>query len=284
MDAKAVIVVGILAVLITMAIVVFFPLSCKLPCATEGFLTPLQMSCPSGSKSFYDDHGDLLCCQGQVNGKSCDGRILCTFSGNNSKYPVCGLERKRKYIGPINPFVQQLMATDFVQKFKQGLDGANKFIPTLQSLPPNQLSPKDFAIVKALLAEETEWLNDNLDGDSLLFQEECMYIIQRLTTTFNGKPIVNNPAIVQNAVLKQACGLGPSSGSGVPAGEDPRCYANGKLVGTLSNDRGNKFMSYTKEQCNQISGVYDDSNCAPPNAVNPRMNIKEAYNIICIPK
>lgn len=206
MDGRAVIVIGILAVLLTMAIVYFFPLSCKKSCTTEGFLTPLQMSCPPGSKSFYDEHGDLLCCQGEVNGKSCDGRILCTFS-TNPKYPICGLERRRKYIGDINPFVRDLMSTNFVQKFQQGLDAAKQFMPTLDTLPAGQISPEDIATVKALLAEETQWLNDNLDGDSLLFQEECMYIIQRLTATFNGKPIMNNPAVVQNAVLKQACGL-----------------------------------------------------------------------------
>jgi len=207
MDGKSVIVVGVLAVFLTMAIVFFFPLRCKKSCGTEGFLSPQQMSCPSGSKSFYDDHGDLLCCEGQVNGQTCEGRILCTFSGNNKKYRICGLERKRKYIGPINPFIEQMMAMGFVQKFQQGLEAAKRFAPTLESLPDGHLAPQDLATFKALLAEETSWLNDNLDGDSLLFQEECMYIIQRLMATFSGKPIMNNPAVVQNAVLKQACGL-----------------------------------------------------------------------------
>jgi len=205
MDGKGVIVLAVIAIILAMGIVYMFPLSCKKSC-TEGFDTPVQSSCPSGSKSFYDDHGNLLCCSGQVNGTKCEGSVVCTFSGNAThKYPLCNKQRKRKYMGPINPFVQQVMSVDFVSKFAQVLKALVGFSDTLKTLPEGQVSVDDAKKYNALIVEENAWYRDNRESDSQAYQEECMYIIQTLTGIFSGKPIMNNQALIQKQVMKQVC-------------------------------------------------------------------------------
>jgi len=205
MDGKAVIALAVIAIILAMAIVYMFPVSCKIQCK-EGFDTPLQSSCPSGSKSFYDKHGNLLCCSGEVSGTMCEGAIVCTFSGNASnKYPLCNKQQKRKYMGPINPIVQQMMATGFVSKFAQVLTALKGFSATIKSLPEGQVSVEDGAKYNALVAEETVWYANNKESTSEVYQEECMYIIQTLTGIFSGKPIMNNHALIQKQVMKQMC-------------------------------------------------------------------------------
>jgi hypothetical protein len=202
MDKKAVLALGIIAVILTMLFVVCFPLNCKR--CSEGFQTMVKTSCPSGTNSFYDRRGDLLCCRGTVNGNRCEGRIECSFSGN-TEYPICGSTKRRKYIGQINPFIAQIMAVDFVNKFSLVLRLMNNMKTTLGSLPQTVISTEDFNAYNSLIEEETLWYNDNMDSDSITYQEECMYIIQRLTTLFQGKPLMKNPGIVQKQIQKQMC-------------------------------------------------------------------------------
>jgi len=204
MDKWGVVVFAIIGILVAMIIVVLFPVNCG-AMQLEGFASPLEASCPSGSKSMYDSHGDLVCCAGEINGDKCEGTILCTFSGNNTNYPLCNKQRVRKYMGPINPFIQQIMAVGFVEKFAQVLQIMANFKTTLQTLPKEQISPEDTAKYIVLLDEEKAWYSDNLTSDSIVYQEECMYIIQRLTAMFTGKPIMQNPQAVQQQVLKQMC-------------------------------------------------------------------------------
>jgi hypothetical protein len=52
--------------------------------------TYIAGKCPKKSKSFIDKDGNLNCCSGTVNGNTCEGTVLCTFSGSaSSKYPIC---------------------------------------------------------------------------------------------------------------------------------------------------------------------------------------------------
>ena len=202
MNGKAVIVLAVFAILITMLFVKYFPLYCNK--CSEGFQSPTQLSCPSGTKSFSDRKGNLLCCNGEVNGFNCEGVIVCGFSGN-LEYPECGLTKRSKYIGPINPFVKQMMSIDHINKFSKLLDMMNNLKKTLVSLPPTTITSKDLDAYNALLDEENSWYSNNLNSNSRTYQEECMYIIQRLTATFSGKPLMTNPSIIQEHVKKQMC-------------------------------------------------------------------------------
>lgn len=198
---------ALLGVIIAMSIVYFFPRKCY-AVTKEGFNSPAQTTCPSGSVSFYDTESNLMCCEGTLNGNTCEGTIICTFSANTQKYPSCNNRRKRKYFGPINPFVQQYMKTDYVGKFAQILQVMTSVNAQLKTLPPAQISEKDLRKCEELLKEETDWYNEIKTDNkvrSIAYQEECMYIFQTLMDTFRNKPIMNNPQIVNQYMKQQLC-------------------------------------------------------------------------------
>lgn len=198
---------GLLGIVIAMAIVIFFPLNCS-SVVKEGFAVAAQTTCPSGSVSFHDKDTNLMCCEGTVNGNTCEGTVICTFSANTQKYPSCNNKRKRKYFGAINPFVQQYMKTDYVSKFAQLLQLMANINTQLKSLPPAQISEEDLRICDDLLKEENAWYDDiKTDSKirSITYQEECMYIFQTLMDTFKNKPLMTNPKIINQQLKAQLC-------------------------------------------------------------------------------
>jgi hypothetical protein len=97
------------------------------------------------------------------------------------------------------------MSVDYVNKFSKILSIMKDFKLTLEKLPTTKISPEDLNTYNALVEEETTWYSDNINSDSRTYQEECMYIIQRLTATFTGKPLMTNQSIVQEHIKKQIC-------------------------------------------------------------------------------
>jgi len=87
---KTIIVFAIIGIVIAMAIVLYNRHCCTVA-TTEGFESsaPALTSCPQGSKSFYDKNSNLMCCSGELNGKFCEGTVVCSFSNNSDKYPSC---------------------------------------------------------------------------------------------------------------------------------------------------------------------------------------------------
>lgn len=45
--------------------------------------------CPVNSKSFMDKNGNQGCCVGYIAGNVCEGKTICTFSGNTTTAPHC---------------------------------------------------------------------------------------------------------------------------------------------------------------------------------------------------
>jgi len=88
---KSLIVFAILGIVIAMAIVIFSNNCCTVK-IKEGFndTIPALTSCPSNTKTFYDKESNISCCNGTVNGNTCEGTIVCSFSSSTSKsYPSC---------------------------------------------------------------------------------------------------------------------------------------------------------------------------------------------------
>ena len=48
---------------------------------TEPYQNFYLSSCPSGYKSFYDNNGDINCCDGEILGKNCLSNNFCTLNG-----------------------------------------------------------------------------------------------------------------------------------------------------------------------------------------------------------
>lgn len=87
------IVYGLMGVLVAILIVYMIPVKCHANVIQEGFKNPSpkpNTKCPTGTKTFTDHLGNLSCCKGQVNGQTCEGSIVCSFSSNAGKnIPIC---------------------------------------------------------------------------------------------------------------------------------------------------------------------------------------------------
>ena len=203
---KIIIVFALAGVLIAMAIVLLLR-SCCTVAIKEGFDSspPAPTSCPNGSKSFYDANSNVVCCDGVVNGRTCEGTVVCSFSHSPDKYPSCNTVKRYKYNGPINPFVAQIMNSDFVNKFGQGLTIMNNFNTQIKTLPATQISANDVKSFSNLLTEEQNWYEQNKKSPSIDYQRETMYIIVTLTDLFRNKPIMNNKALINQQIKSQLC-------------------------------------------------------------------------------
>ena len=203
---KIIIVFAITGIIIAMSIILFSR-CCQTVITKEGFVspTPAPTSCPTGSNSFYDKNSNLMCCDGIVNGYLCEGKIVCSFSHNPDKYPSCNAVKRHKYNGPINPFIVQLMSTDFVNKFGQCLITMSNLNNELKKLPTTQISTDDAIKFENLLKEEQDWYAKNKKSPSIDYQEECMYVIETLTEVFKNKPIMNNKELINQQIKNQLC-------------------------------------------------------------------------------
>lgn len=47
-------------------------------------------SCPANTKSFVDDLGNSVCCDGIIENGKCIGKEVCSITKGHSKYPTCG--------------------------------------------------------------------------------------------------------------------------------------------------------------------------------------------------
>jgi len=234
---KIIIVFALAGVIIAMAIILLTRSCCTIA-IKEGFDSspPAPTSCPGGSKSFYDANSNVVCCDGIVNGRTCEGTVVCSFSHSSDKYPSCNTVKRYKYNGPINPFVAQIMNADFVSKFGQGLAAAEDISKKLKSLPTTQISADDSKAFSNLLSEEKDWYNQNKNSSSIDYQRETMYIIVTLTDLFRNKPIVNNKEIINQHLKDKLCT--PDNSASTPAAQCPPCPVPTKRAKKASNPTG----------------------------------------------
>lgn len=94
------IILGLVAIGIAMTIVYLFPASCAAS-QYEGFANyslATITTCPRFTRSFVDERGNTMCCDGEVERGKCKARTVCTMSENaTDEIPTC-TEYKRRYL------------------------------------------------------------------------------------------------------------------------------------------------------------------------------------------
>jgi hypothetical protein len=202
---------GIIGVCIAMFLVLFFPNHCSI-IQQEGFEDSSKQSfiitmCPESSKNYTDKHGNSNCCEGEVSGSICHGKVLCTFSGSaQNKYPICGNPgRRQKWFGAIDGWVKEYMKNDCPTKFQQFLEYINQgYLLLDQPEIKNRIDSSIKEEVKELLEEEKEWFQSAKQDKPISFQEEIMYILSRvITITSKVKNMGEIQSHIQSKILKQ---------------------------------------------------------------------------------
>ena len=83
----------LIALFLTIIIVRFNKYMCPGPSPVEPFKNvPADVkTCPYGSTQYIDEHDNILCCDGKVEGRSCMGTDMCRFSPetNTATVPHC---------------------------------------------------------------------------------------------------------------------------------------------------------------------------------------------------
>lgn len=191
---------ALLAILLTMILVQAFPVECRVSRKEgfEGSTNKEQYSCPEGSRSFINENGELMCCSGPVNGRKCEGGIVCTFSSTSQTIPFCGsIPRSSPAIATLlAPPDRGVKITD-----EEGIAGQSFFTNAMQILSYLYLSNVakaqvekglDTSELKGLLADELTWKEKYAaKADSTVFAKEAKYIFTRLKTTNSFKQLTN---------------------------------------------------------------------------------------------
>lgn len=84
--------IAMFSIIFVMLAVYFWPHTCLVQrSGIESFADiPVIDSCPAESYSYVTRTGNTQCCSVQPNGSLCDGKILCTMSGQGtSEIPKC---------------------------------------------------------------------------------------------------------------------------------------------------------------------------------------------------
>ena len=218
-NAMQIVVFGVLAVVIAMAIVIFFPVDCTISNKVEGFaVQPGPKVCPSGTKMYIDGDGNTNCCQGEVVGSRCEGTIDCTFSSNGSKgIPFCGQGRVKRYDGEIWPMVKQIFATSRMtprETFeKVVLEQYGKLWWILKNNVPNTISQKSFQAYVDIGFDSRKLWFDRLDElytakvlkQPAIYEEETMRMITKALDAFKQEPIAKDPMKLAAKIQQETC-------------------------------------------------------------------------------
>ena len=204
-----------------MAIVTFMPKACPVVAIEEGFQQEMTKTCPRGSTMFTDTAGNINCCRGDVNGTRCDGKVVCTFSGDTSKYPMCGTSKlKRQYTGEIPEWLNT-WAEERREPLYEVIKIMKEFIPTIKQIPsanlPDSVKNSYFDLVNEESARGQQMINiffnSKYDGSHSerigewrqYQKEDIMYIINRLTSMMAQAPKLQSSPIVQQKIKAQIC-------------------------------------------------------------------------------
>lgn len=180
---SSIIVYALLAILLTVMIVQAFPVDCSVA-KKEGFedaMDATKFSCPQGSRSFITENGDLQCCSGIVNGRKCEGSVVCTFSSNatSTSIPFCGA------IPRFTPTVQQLLSPP-----DRGVTVTAEEVNQGTAFFQNVFNVIHWYTLDALVADATP--QDQKDEIKKLYEQEKLW-----KTTYAAK--VDNTALAKEA-------------------------------------------------------------------------------------
>ena len=70
--------------IIVILLIIYFKDNVNIQDTQEGFENLYLSSCPSGYKSFYNNNGDIICCDGEIIANKCISNNQCTLNGKGT--------------------------------------------------------------------------------------------------------------------------------------------------------------------------------------------------------
>ena len=85
------------AILATILFIMFFPKPCDLQKENFEDVVADVITCPPSSTAFTNRDGSTLCCSGEVNNRTCKGKVKCAISTNSDGIPLCNKIIAKEY-------------------------------------------------------------------------------------------------------------------------------------------------------------------------------------------
>jgi hypothetical protein len=151
----------IIMIIILLAIVYF---SSNTSSDIEGFESFYLSSCPSGFKSFYNNDGNIVCCDGEIVGNKCLSDNQCTLNGGTPDIPNCVDVIRGIYADKAKEFCSPSLPNYFEDKSKK-IKGC-----TFGSLNDTMTGPKTPDQPKCVIY--STFKENNLSKDSCYNQKQ----------------------------------------------------------------------------------------------------------------
>jgi hypothetical protein len=137
----------------------------------EDFENFYLSACPSGYKSFYDNNGDTVCCDGQIVANRCLSDNQCTLNGKGTpELPNCTELLQKLYSKKSQEYCPSSMANYFEDRAKE-IKGC-----TSGSLNPTMTGPKKWDQPQCIIYKSFEQNTNSKDSctnQKLLNNAEC---------------------------------------------------------------------------------------------------------------
>ena len=203
--------IGLILVVFTMFLLKVIPVNCCASEYMEGFevtQTTSVTKCPGGTTTYTDKLGNINCCRGEVNGSMCNGTVECTFSSSTGgKYPTCAKQSlRRKWFRGIDLWVVNFMNSDVVNKFRMIVGYMQSVYTNLKNVDKTKIPQDAIDRYKVLVDEEVDWFKEaeaQKVTDSIVFQEELMYIMNEIMNILNIYKI--DQSFIQSQAYSNMC-------------------------------------------------------------------------------
>ena len=137
----------------------------------EDFENFYLSACPSGYKSFYDNNGDTVCCDGDIIANKCLSDNQCTLNGKGTPdLPNCTDLLQKLYLKRSKEYCMQSLPNYFEDRAKN-IKGC-----TSGPLNPTMTGPKKFDQPKCLIynsLEQNTISKDSCNNQKLLDSAQC---------------------------------------------------------------------------------------------------------------
>jgi hypothetical protein len=173
MAATTIVFVGLLAVLTAMLLVTLMPSDCSVAqVTTEGFqpLPSDSLQCPPGTSSVITRDGNTVCCRGVVNGRSCEGELVCRLSEAPNTLIHCSQLPPPVLpgFGDLGPPVRNVTVTDDeIRNSNKLLNNLERYIKMAYALALFRAQPCTETKCKGLKTTMSEINRISTLGDSL---------------------------------------------------------------------------------------------------------------------
>jgi hypothetical protein len=105
--------------IVIVLLILYFKDNINIPATEEGFTNFYLSACPSGYKSFYNNDGDIVCCDGEIVANRCIADNQCTLNGKGTPdTPNCTDLIQRMYLAKSKEYCSSSMPNYFEDKGK----------------------------------------------------------------------------------------------------------------------------------------------------------------------